>query len=202
MEHFAWPAVVVILAVFFLIWFRKDISALLGRTQKISKNGIQTFGPRSQEFPEKRSSAEELMRAFDSVTLLEKEKIIKTDLESKGLSDQKEAIDVLIRHLAATQIALGFEYINKLIWGSQLEILVHLNATPQGDPTNMLKPFYENAAVAYPTAFASYTFEQYSNFLISAKLITFKDGRYFITNFGRDFLAYLVNTGQTSVRPL
>ena len=201
MEHFGWPAAAVILVIFFLIVFRKDISALLRRAQKIGKNGIQIFAPQSQGFPEKKSSAEELMRAFDSLTLLEKEKSIKKDLESRGLLNQQEVIDVLIRHLAVAQMSLAFEYINKLIWGSQLEILVHLNAKPQGEPPDMLKPSYENAALTYPTAFAGYTFDQYLNFLVSTKLITFREGKYFIANFGRDFLAYLVNTGQTSLRP-
>lgn len=204
MEHFAWlawPGVVLIVIIIFLFLFRRDISALLGRIQKISRNGIQVSSSQIQKATDQKSSAEELMRAFDSITLREQEKSIKKDLENKGLSSQQETIDILVRHLAATQMALRFEFINKIIWGSQVAILVNLNSKPLGETFEMLRPFYQEASKIYPEAFTNYTFDQYLNYLVSANLVILKDGKYFITTLGRDFLGYLVATGQTGIRP-
>lgn len=202
MHYFAWPGSIVVIAIFFMVFFHKDISALLARIQKISKEGILTSSHQPQKVPESKSTAEELMRAFDSKVLLEQETSIKKDLERRGLSNQQETLNVLVRHLAATQLALFFEYVNTLIWGSQVGILQHLNSTPQGETSEKLKSFYDYAAIIYPDAFANYSIEQYLGFLVTSKLITQIGDQYLITDLGRDFLGYLVNTGRTGFRPL
>jgi hypothetical protein len=201
MQYPVWPVTVLVIAIIFMLLFRKDISSLLARIQRIGRNGIHTLPSQVQKATERKSSAEELMRAFDSKTLLEQEKNIKKDLESRGLPSQQETIDVLVRHLAATQVALRFEFINKIIWGSQILILINLNSKPLGETLEILKPFYQEAAKTFPDVFANYTFDRYLDFLVSANLIIFQNGRYFITTVGRDFLGYLVATGQTGVRP-
>jgi predicted transcriptional regulator len=65
----------------------------------------------------------------------------------------------------------------------------------------MLRPFYQEASKIYPEAFTNYTFDQYLNYLVSANQVILKGGKYFITTLGRDFLGYLVATGQTGIRP-
>jgi len=199
MQYLVWPVTVLVIAIVFMLLFRRDVSSLLARIQRIGRNGIHALPSEAQKATEQKSPAEELMRTFDSITLREKERSIKKDLEDKRLP-QQETIDVLVRHLAATQVALRFEFINKTIWGSQILILINLNSKPMGETPEMLKPFYEEAAKTYPDAFSNYTFDRYLDFLVSASLIIFQNGRYLITNLGRDFLGYLVATGQTGVR--
>jgi hypothetical protein len=142
-----------------------------------------------------------LMKAFDSVILLESETFIKKDLENRGLDDKK-AIDILSRHLAATQLALRFEYIYSSIWGSQINLLKYLNSrAPYGDTVESIKSiFYETATSLYPEVYNNYSFEAYIHFLISRTLIVQSDNIFNITNLGRDFLIYLIQTGKSESR--
>lgn len=202
MEHFAWPIAISIIAIFALFLFKKDISALLGRTQKIGRDGIQTSLPQIQQSTERESAVEVLMKEFSSVALREEEENIRKDLEIRGLSSQQDKINLLIKHLAINQLALHFERINSVIWGSQIALLQHLNSCIDGDSSSMLRIFYDNAAKNYPDTFASYPFEQYLQFLVAFNLIIQRGERYFITALGREFLVYLTATGQTKWRHL
>jgi hypothetical protein len=202
MQYLAWPGAFLIFALVFIFVFKKSITSLFMRVQKISKEGIQTGDvTQIQENTDKKSSAEELMRAFDSVVLLEGETLIKKDLEKRELND-KEAIDILSRHLAATQLALRFEGIYSSIWGSQINLLKHLNSkAPLGDTVENIKSgYYDVAAMFYPDVYKSYSFDAYLYFLTSLTLIIKTDRGYGITNLGRDFLIYLVQTGKSESR--
>ena len=204
MGIFSWPLVVLIIVVFALILFRKPISDLIPKIRSlgIGKTGLETHSPQLlQKEQEKKSPAEEMMRAFDNKLLLDREDIIKKDLESKVLN-QGEMLNVLIRHLAMTQLTLRFEYLNSLIWGSQIEILQNLNSSPHGMTVELIKPRYDFAADIYSVQFANYSFEKYLDFLISNILIVNQDNRYFITVLGREFLTFLVQTGRTGFRVL
>jgi hypothetical protein len=184
--------------------FRKPISALLNRTHKISKEGIQTLPQQTQQRPEtfeKKTVVQELKEAFDSVTLREHETSIRRDLDQRGLKNEQETIDILIRHLAAAQIARHFEFVNSSIWGSQINLLEHLNGSLEGELNENLRVFYDQAGLTPPIS-EEYPFERYLNFLILNNLIIQEEEKYKITNLGRDFLGYLVATGRTRPRPL
>lgn len=108
----------------------------------------------------------------------------------------KETVEILTRHLANSQIVSLFNEINYRIWGSQVELLQHLNSS-SGSSVTELKTVYDLAISRSlnPSTFAKYTFEQYLQFLVSHKLVTEIDGSYFISQLGRDFLMYLIATG-------
>lgn len=201
MQYIAWPIAALIFGLVFIFVFKKPISSLCMRLQKISKDGIQAGSIEQSQEINKKSSADELMKAFDSAVLLEGETLIKKDLESRGLSD-KEAIDVLSRHLAATQLALRFEGVYSAIWGSQIGVLKNLNSkAPNGDTAENIKSaYYDVAATFYPKIYGDYPFEAYLQFLISRTLIIKTDRGYGLTNFGRDFLIYLVQSGKNESR--
>ena len=202
-KYAAWPCfgsvAFIIIVIFFLVYFNKGISTLLSRTRKIGREGME-MSPESQKVKEKDPSAEELMSVFDSRVRLEQEKLIKKDLESYGLLDQNEVVDVLVRHLAATQLELYFEKVNATIWGSQISILKRLNSTPQGLAVESLELSYDIVAKLHPNVFTHYSFKQYLNFLLSWNLIIEQDNLYRITFLGKDFLSYLVRTGQPETR--
>ena len=200
MEHFVWPGVVLILGILFILLFKKDISTLLGRTKKIGKGGIEIVSSELQKSSQSKSSTEELMRTFDSVSLLENEKRIKEDLEERKLADPQDKIDVLVRHLAVYQLSYLFERFNNSIFGSQISILQHLNSKSLGETAEPLEPFYANAAKKYPETYADYPFENYLSFLVTAGLLEKKDERYSVTALGRDFLIYLVNSAAPTER--
>ena len=155
----------------------------------------QSTEPEPQDASEQRQTFSELMRAFDSATFRLQENSIKADLEGQDLTDT-ETIEVLIRHLAGTQLELIFNEIDYRIWGSQVELLQHLNSS-LGSSAEELRGFY-NLAVrrsANPGEFVKYTFEQYLQFLTGYGLVTELTGLYFISQFGRDFLIFLTNRG-------
>lgn len=159
------------------------------RTQQTTNSGPQETSGHQQPF-------NELMRSFDSVTLRLQENSITEDLEQRNLTNP-EAIEVLIRYLAVTQIELIFNEIDYLIWESQVELLRHLNSS-LGCPAEELRPFYHLAVSrsTNPTEFISkQTFEQYLQFLTSYGLITELAGSYHISHFGRDFLIFLTAKG-------
>ena len=197
MEKFAWPAVVIILGLAFIFTFRRQLGALIDRIQSISREGIQTS--QTQLSPDKKTStAEELMRSFDSPLLRETEKNITAELEGRGLANSLGAIPVLIRHLAQAQIYVWFEYYYQQIWGSQLAILNYLNVSLTGETRETLVSFYTAAAKLYPAVFQKYPFESYLSFLTTNKLIVEENGRFKITVLGREFLTYLASTGKTT----
>ena len=153
-----------------------------------------------QDTSEQKQTFNELMRALDSPTLSLQENAIKDDLKNRDLTEP-EAIEVLIRYLANAQITLVFNEIDQKIWGSQVELLQHLNSSP-GSSAEELRTFY-NLAVYRSTnreLFREYTFEQYLQFLAYHGLITELTGSYFISQRGRDFLIFLTSQRGTKKR--
>jgi len=199
---FAWPLAVVILGTIFMLVFRQPISTFIGRLRKVSRAGLEASSDQPQKVPEREPSpeaTEELMKSFDSPTLREQEAAIQKALKDRGVTGG-EAVKVLIRHLASNQIALNYEQLNTAIWGSQVSLLRFLNSSATGETSDTLRPFYDSAAANYPDVYSQYDFESYMNFLINARLIIKQEGRYLITELGRDFLVYLARVGSTEFR--
>lgn len=179
-----------------------NLSAALGPAYNKIRQAIETvqrtqqsIEPETQETSEQRQAFNELMRALDSTTLTSQEDAIKDDIKNRGLTDP-EAIEALIRYLANAQITLVFNEIDRKIWGSQVELLQHLNSSP-GCSAEALRFFYD-LAVSRATnqeAFREYTFEQYLQFLTGHGLITEHIGYYIISQLGRDFLIFLTAKG-------
>jgi len=199
MEYLAWPIAFLVGVIVFMVLFKKDISSLLVRVQKIGKDGIQTSPIQIQQPSEKESSIEELTKEFSSIAIRNQETNIKRDLENRGLSNPQDKINLLIKHLSIIQLALQFERINGLIWGSQVKILEHLNSRKE-DSVAGLKFFYDTAYKLSPDVFTNYPFEQYLQFLIAFNLIVQQGEKLSITDIGREFLVYIAATGQTRWR--
>lgn len=140
------------------------------------------------------------MKYFDSPTLREQEAFIQTELKTRGVAGD-EAVKVLTRHLAANQISLYYEQLNAALWGSQISLLRVLNSSATGETSKILRHFYDSAAVNYPDVYSQYSFENYMKYLVNARLIIEQEeGRYLITELGRDFLIYLACTGISEYR--
>jgi len=197
MDILIWPSVVLIIAIFFLLVYKKDISGLLSRVSgfKISSFNATTKQDLANK-PLDSSSSDELMKMFDSKFLLEREKYIKDDLNNRGITEDKESIKVLIRHLAGTQVQLIFERIYAMIYGSQIIILQHLNTKSNGDTKETILPIYSSATQQYVEEYKNYPFDEYMGFLTNYSLVEKKNDRFFITHIGRDFLTFIAQTGK------
>ena len=124
------------------------------------------------------------------------------EIEKLFPSDMTGRINTLVTHLAATQLVLAFESINKLIWGTQLDLLLHVNSSFNGVAVDELNVFYEKAATAHQTGLKDYPFEKYLGFLINSGLLIRTNDRVYITPFAKEFLAHLARSGATYLRPL
>jgi hypothetical protein len=199
MQAFAWPLALVIIVIFFMILFRRQIGNLIPHIRKIGRNGLETHPPQLlQKESEDRLPTKDFMREFDNAVWRAQEDLIKKDLEDKNLSIEGK-INYLTKKLAVTSLARSFEFIYSSIWGSQIQILKLMNSQ-NGVPIEVIKPFYDLASNNYPVVFTNYPFEKYMDFLAVHGLILKKNDLSFITEYGREFLAFLVYTGKSEFR--
>jgi len=118
MAWITWPAVVVILVLFFLVLFRKPIARFIDRTRQVKVPGGKLItGASGQEtaVEAKPKEAEDLMKVFDNRLVLVREAEIKRHLIIPP-GPQRE--DFLIRASAVVSLALAFEKVYWRIYGS------------------------------------------------------------------------------------
>jgi hypothetical protein len=204
-----WPAAILLLCLCVLIIFRRKIEPIFDKIgpaiDRVKKAGpIElTSAPSSQRPIDVRTeSPRKIFHPLDSPLLNERGEAIRKEIENLFPNDMTARVNTLITHLAATQLVLAFESINKLIWGSQLELLLYVNSQFNGAAIDELKVFYERAAAAHPTGLKDYPFDSYLGFLINSGLLIRTNGRVYITPFAKEFLAHLARSGATHPRPL
>ena len=195
-----WPHFAFAFGVVFILAFREQLRGLLGRVTSIDRTGIKTEpNPEIQrEDPKKIEAAQELMLAIgNTVVILEIEDRIKNDLAARQLSVEGETTKVLIKYLAASMVSLEFEQIQNLIFGSQIYLLKKLNeVTGQGQPPAFVESHFQHVQKIFSDSFSEWSLENYLYFLIARKLIVLQDGRYHITNLGKEYLVWMARTGR------
>ena len=195
-----WPHFAFAFGVVFLLVFHAQLRALLGRITSIDKTGIRTQpNPEIQrEDPKKIEAAQELLLAIgNTVVLQDIEGRIRNELTTRQLSVEGETTKVLIKYLAAAQVGLEFEQIQNLIFGSQIYLLKKLNqVTGQGQSLALIESHFEHVQKMFNDSFADWTLEKYLHFLFERQLIVLQDGRYHITNLGKEYLVWMARTGR------
>lgn len=192
LKIFAWPVVIVTgcLIIFFSIkeaikqFFERATDAKLGPLSVSTKPGQQAS---TVELTPKKT-AEDLIRGLESNLLLAQfEEAIKAELEALPPDDKAK---VLLKHYAATYWAYYFEYVFRLIFGSQIRAIEYLHS--QGlSPRESLRPFYDAAANQYAFIYDFYNYDQWLGFLETHMLILNRDGNIDTTLRGVEFLSYL-----------
>ncbi len=104
--------------------------------------------------------------------------------------DSENTAQMLVRHLATTQLMLRFERTHRPIFGSQIAAL-HLMNQQGSQPESAIKPIFEAAQSKEPQFYGSYTFEKWIGFLIGEIAVRCDDGQYAITVYGRYYLEYI-----------
>jgi len=199
-----WPLSMLIFAVVFLFMFRGEISSFIDRIKSVGREGISTTGhsPEVQHEENRNSTVDDLMRVGDSIVLSEVERLIYNDLSNKGLEITGDSIKVLVRHLAATQLALDYEHIHNLIFGTQINLLKRLNeVVGQGRSGDYMANFLVEVKAIFPEL-ADWTLDKYLTFLSTNNLITINEGGYHITNKGVDYLTWISRTGHSEDRDI
>jgi len=193
---------VVVLGVVFFLIFWKPIAERIRDIKGIGKEGVVFRGEQEDSDPEAaKRKIDELTRNLNSQLLNELEDAIKVEVKGWNLDD-KEVVNVLIKHQAAVQIAYHFEVIYRWIFGSQLNALEFLNAQTVGQPSAVLRNFYGAVVTQYPDIYRSISFDAWLGFLKDAVLITESNGLLHITVRGREFLTHITKAGLSKYKVL
>jgi hypothetical protein len=191
-----WPVVVLIVTLVALLLFRAPFAALITRTKKVGKSGLETFDSQPPQPTEEKKGVDEFFRSFDSPLLVEAEQLIIKDLKERKIEASADREKTLVRALASTNIVLHFERVYGVLWASQLACLRYLNPREEGTEVTEVVPFYELGKAEYPSWYENYPFDRWFGFLRSFNLVLERDSHVFITVAGREFLKYLVATGK------
>jgi hypothetical protein len=126
---------------------------------------------------------------------LEQANLIRADMDKLGIVDTQERADVLVKHLAITQLWLRAEVIYRTIFGSQIQLLKSLN-TRSGSTKAELLEFYARAKTNFPKLYETYSFDQYLQYMRNQGLIL-EDApdHYIITVAGKEFLKWMTDQG-------
>lgn len=204
LSSIGWPVAALLFAVFFVLIFYKPLHGFIERIRSVGKDGVSTDAiPKAQMAESKKQAVEDLMRLGDSALLREVEAAIFADLQHRGLDSEGDSAKVLTRHLAATQIALEFEQVHSVIFGSQIFLLKKLNEY-QGtglDPS-YVEDHFKHVQELFPSGLGHWSLDQYLSFLLNRLLLRMDFGKYHITVRGAEFLMWLVRMGRNEDRPL
>jgi hypothetical protein len=202
MEYLAWPSVVLVLGIVGLFAFKRNIAGLIDRIRKIERLGITTALDQTQSLPESKTTGfQELMDLVSSPLLRQREVVIRDSLKAKGVTGEQEAVKLLTRAVAALGLQLQWEQLDRSIYGSQVALMIAVNASARGLSVEQIKGFYDTAAQQFPATYKSYAFEEWLSFLEAMQMVVKGGGGYMITLEGKEFMSWLVQTGRTHPRP-
>ena len=200
LDSMKWPVVFLAVALVVIFLFRAQFAVFLSRVTSIGKGGLKiepATGQQSQ--PDRSKPAQELIRTLDSAALLEQERLIKSDLERRGLEHTGETIEVLVRYLATYQLAVAFEEIYRLIFGSQIYLLKRANESRIISQATVEEHF-RHTQTLFP-GLADWNVDGYMAFLLTRGLLQRSGENYTITLLGTEFLGWMIKIGAAEYRP-
>ena len=198
-EHLAWPISIIIITLI----LRKPIARILEKLKKANIHGNEfEFGSQTGQNPSKlEATPVNIPIPTDTVGMQQEfEELIRRDLDSANIQNQDEKENILISHLASTQLNAEYERINSTIFGSQIDLLRSINSATSPSDIGSLKLFYDNAALKYPEPYKNYVFQAYINYLLNTGLVEQKENGYVITKLGVGFLVYIAEKGLTGFK--
>lgn len=195
-----------------LLSFRRPLTSLLNRIQSFTagKEGVTVDASTAVSIQKTTTvkdteAAQRLSVVKDvavSPSVLAREQRIKTDMKGLNLQPNQETVDILVRQLAVTQAIAAAEMIYRTIFGSQIALLRNMNTTPGTVPRQVVEAVYSAAALRFPDLYATYSFQQWLNYLLENGLIETKDQLQFsISVDGKEFLKWLTDRGLRDDKP-
>jgi hypothetical protein len=212
----AWPAAVVV-----ILWlFRDQIVAQLSRVTEVGLAGVKLdrsplpqvpappeaedvlSGARGEAVasPDAAVAIATIKGAHTPLALEPTLEVIRRDLP-KVATTEAEQIDVLAYVVAGLNVILSHERTYRQIFGSQIALLRAMQGLPPMSSDQVL-PFYTSAAKTYPEIYRDIPFDGWLRFLILSGLCADRNGLYEITDYGRAFLKYLVDSRLTEDKVL
>lgn len=202
-----WPVTVMIAAVIlgtvFLLVFRGSISTLILRTRRAGKDGVdfdhQQATPPTQTTPT--LTYEGLMSQPVSATVLGQEAALAADLEEFKIKDDKKRVAMLQRCLAISLTNAEFYRIHSLIYGAQLDLLLSMLGSNAALPIGDVKSRFDQRKATLPEFYKNVEFKEWLDFLLNCRLIEATNEKVDLTQRGKDYLKFLVDTRGATQRP-
>lgn len=185
-----------------------QLISITNNEQKQSSTNVfgdyYTERPNKQKKIDNEKNVQELLDQIgNSIVIESMEKNIKNTLITKGLDTTSETSTVLIRHLAGTQLLLGFERTHKYIFGSQLNLLRELNLiAPEGFTNKEIEDYFENVKDEFSNSFSGWDVKKYLVYLFSNILIVKNEDKIHITNLGQEYLNWIEENNINDRKPL
>jgi len=192
-----WPGVVLILGLVGLGLFKAQLRQFIGRAQSIGKGWLVAANVSQQSAVVQSPETLAFLNQFSGELLRLQEESIREDLATKKLDAPGDVEKVLVRALAATQIALHFEQIHAVIWDGQIQLLETLNSTPEGIAETLIADVYEKEFRAKRPFYTNTDFVAYLAWLFDKTLIRSEEGLLQLTVLGREFLKWMVDNGKS-----
>jgi hypothetical protein len=204
LEMLKWPAVVVLLGIGALAFFRANIARLIDRIKGFGPKGFESpidapQAPQTASTPESSALAvtstaaaeADVLHTFTNPLELRVDQQLRQTIAAFNDADkQKYLLKACVRAL----IQLHFERTFRAIYRSQihaLEFLATLDQTSRGT----IRLWYDKATEENTTLYASYTFEQWLGFMERAYFIAVTPESVSLTVDGREFLKFLIDRG-------
>ena len=150
--------------------------------------------------------SDDVLREFESPAVIEIEDNIHAELEKRKLLPAPNARDgafkLLSRALAKVILHSQYDAIYGVIFGSQINLLVHINGQNNiGEAEKAIREYYLRKQSEFEKL-KDYSFDSYINYLTSAVLLKKEGDIYKITVKGRDFLQYIAASGKSFTKDL
>lgn len=113
---------------------------------------------------------------------------IEKDLAQKLAESPYKKLDIMVRDSTNYRIATEFERIYRIIFGSQMRLLRHLDSVKGLTKTDIAK-FFKREKREFPDS--KIELEPWVRFVISQGLMECKNDEYMITSKGRAFITYV-----------
>ncbi len=202
----AWPVVGLILGLCTLAMIREPIKGFLSKMRSINAGGVTMEAPPEAQRNESEKSNQEavhqlLLGVSETPAMVDLDAKIRQDLLGRGLQVDGDVPKVLIRYLASAGLLLQFEQVHALILGSQISLLKKLNAVRGvGRPFAFVTAHIDEAKSQNPPI-QEWTYKQYLDFLIGRNLVRHNEDSAFITDFGIEYLTWIVRMGRNEDKP-
>ena len=173
-----------------MLLFRRPISRLFDRTEKISVKGLRTY-PDSQFSAGTPDALTKFLEGFDSPLFLGVQAEIEERLKADGLTDSVDVRKPLVKMLARAVIFTHFEVVQSEIFASQLSALTFLNEHPTSKD-DLKKFFYDPAVTNFRAIYEKRPFGMWFGYLQHNDLVVETEMGISISSRGREFLKWRV----------
>lgn len=189
-----WAGVVLILGIITLFMLRKTVIDKIASIARAGKDGV-SFVQQPDRVPEPERSLllcyVDIIHSPISASVINREQLIKNQIQH--FSDE-EKISALMREFAKTRIDMEFQNISHLIFGSQYLLLERLTSSSLRVSLSQANDLFSTACEKFPEIHKDRTFEHWVGFLTAYSLIEINGDSVGITQYGKDFLKYLIDT--------